>query len=340
EGRPEYNEPRRVTIYYGANFRYVAAPTKPVIGVVRDKDTKQPLAGVTIQSYKLANNPIHGMDIVQTTTDAQGRYRLIGMPKGKDNKIRLVPRDDQPYLSVPAVVPDTDGLEPATVDFDLKRGVWIEGKITDKSTGKPLKASVEYFSMYSNPNLADYPGFSGTHYNVIGAKEDGSYHVVGLPGPGLIGVYYHRENYLRAGERDDEYAAKFTEDAGLNTAPYALFFPNNFNAVARLDPAKGLESVKQDVTIDPGWTFTGTLLGPDRKPVEGVRRFGTGVWEDREKFPAEFTVRGFNPRLPRDIFFQHLEKGLIGIAQPPKKNGDAITVRMEPGATVMGRLVD
>ncbi len=117
-----------ITTYYGANFRHAAAPTKPVLGVVRDRDTKKPLAGVIVESNKLANNPVPGMNIVQTTTDAQGRYRLMGMPKGEGNKIRLVPRADQPYLSVHAPVPDGLGLDPATVDFALKRGLWVEGK--------------------------------------------------------------------------------------------------------------------------------------------------------------------------------------------------------------------
>src|SRR5262249_23262862 len=151
-----------VATYHGANFRYVAGPTKPIVGVVRDRDTKKPLAGVTVQSYKLANSPYHGVDMVRTTTDAQGRYRLVGMPKGDGNKILLPPRADQPSPPAHAVVPDTPGFDPVTVDWELKRGVWIEGRITDKVTGKPLKGSVEYFSMYANPNLRDYPGFDGT----------------------------------------------------------------------------------------------------------------------------------------------------------------------------------
>jgi hypothetical protein len=165
-----------------------------------------------------------------------------------------------------------------------------------------------------------------------------------MPGPGLIGVYYQRGHYLRAGQRDDEHEAKFTEKTPLRTAPYILFFPNNFNAVARIDPGKGLDSVKQDVTIDPGWTFTGTVLGPDGEPLTGAVSWGTGtLWaEERERMKksAEFTVRTFNPRRPRDVFFQHLEMGLIGVAQPPKENGGSIIVRMEPGAAVTARLVD
>src|SRR5262249_47074942 len=51
QDRSEYGDHGKVATYYGANFRHVAAPTKPVVGVVRDRDTRKPLAGVTVQSY-------------------------------------------------------------------------------------------------------------------------------------------------------------------------------------------------------------------------------------------------------------------------------------------------
>jgi hypothetical protein len=54
----------------------------------------------------------------------------------------------------------------------------------------------------------------------------------------------------------------------------------------------------------------------------------------------EFTVRAFNPRRPRAVFFQHPETGLVGVVQPPQDNGGAVTVRLGPGAAVTGRLVD
>ncbi len=40
------------------------------------------------------------------------------------------------------------------------------------------------------------------------------------------------------------------------------------------------------------------------------------------------------------MYFRHPEKGLVGVARPPKNPGGSITVRMEAGATVTGRLVD
>jgi hypothetical protein len=55
---------------------------------------------------------------------------------------------------------------------------------------------------------------------------------------------------------------------------------------------------------------------------------------------TQFIVQAFNPRRPRDVFFQHPEKGLVGVARPLKENGGSVTVQMKPGATITGRLVD
>jgi RNA polymerase sigma factor (sigma-70 family) len=340
DGRSDPGDRRKVVTYHPASFRHVAAPTKPIVGVVRDKDTKQALAGITVRSMSLTvkRGQMESFDLVRTTTDAEGRYRLTGMPKREGNLIVAVPSEDQPYVAINREVPNNPGLDPVTVDFEMKRGIWIEGRITDKATGKPVPAGVQYFSLSSNPHLEDYPGFDGTFsFPVVllhGMKKDGSYRLVGLPGPGLI-VVWRDFNYLLALDRDDEYGI---DEKGLSTAPYALFPLQNYGAFARIDPAKGVEKAVRNVTLDPGWTFTGTVLGPDGKRLAGA--WGYGVGEREAMKTAEFTVRAFNPRRPRDLLFRHLEKGLIGVAQPPKENGGAITARMEPGAAVSGRLVD
>jgi RNA polymerase sigma factor (sigma-70 family) len=335
---------RRVTTYHAANFRHAAAASKPIVGVVRDKDTRKPLAGVTIQSYKLANSSTPGMDIAQATTDAKGRFRLTGMPKGKGNKIVAIPDKGRSYLVSFRDVPDSPGLDPVVVDIDLKRGVWIEGKITDKVTGKPLKGSVEYYALASNPNLHDYPGFGGdglgaaAGYFSVAAKEDGSYRVVGLPGPGLV-VVFNTGRHLLAPERDDEYGFK---GPGASTLPYQMAPPFNYTAIARINPDKGAEKLKRDLTLDSGWTWTGTVRGPGGKPLAGARAFGlTGDFWYREVLKtAEFTVRRYNPGRPRAVLFRCPEKGLVGMAQPPKTNGASGPVRLTRGAVVTGRLLD
>ena len=53
-----------------------------MIGVVKDKDTGRPLAGVRISSTRTAEFPVTGMNGIDTTTDREGRYRLVGLPRG------------------------------------------------------------------------------------------------------------------------------------------------------------------------------------------------------------------------------------------------------------------
>ena len=328
EADPEYGSPRIDVTYYGADFRHVAGPTQPVVGVVRDKDTQKPLAGVTVRSEKLAHNPLHGSHIVQTVTDAHGRYRLTGLPKGAGNQIRIVPPGDLPYIAPVVDVPDGFGPDPVTVDVELKRAVWIQGKITDKVTGKPVRSHLMYLVRDGNPNLRDYLGFWGGLPDIETTKEDGTYRVIGLPGPGQIVVFVdHEKDSLLGAERDDE--------DGLHEA-FGYMPQANFTAFARIDPARGVESVTRDIVLVPGWTFTGTVLGPDGKPLAGAV-----MGESSEGMKtAEFTVRQFNPRRPRPVFFRCPEKGLIGVVRPPKENGGSVLVRMEPGAAVTGRLVE
>src|SRR5262249_26271621 len=61
---------------HGAPFDLLALPTKPVVGVVRDKDSGKPLAGVTVRSHRIVGaSDLNGL--VRTTTDREGRYRLV-----------------------------------------------------------------------------------------------------------------------------------------------------------------------------------------------------------------------------------------------------------------------
>jgi RNA polymerase sigma factor (sigma-70 family) len=248
------DEPGQTVSYYRAGFRHVAGPIRPIVGVVRDKDTKKPVAGVTIRSDKLPGSPFRGDDRLQTKSDAEGRYRLTGMPKVDDlaglglGMIMAIPGTDQPYILAAKEVPHGSGLDPVTVDVELKRGVWIEGKVTDKATGKPLQVGVKYFALSTNPNLSAYDGFdTPVSSDVIETRADGSYRIAGLPGPGLVAVLC-KGRYLNASERDDE---EGTRESVVKAAPH-LVFPASYAAVARIDPANGIDTVKRDVALDRG----------------------------------------------------------------------------------------
>jgi hypothetical protein len=62
--------------YYGPSFEHVAPPSRQFGGTVRARATGKPLAEVVVRPEWTVGNPPYR---VQTTTDAEGRYRLSGL---------------------------------------------------------------------------------------------------------------------------------------------------------------------------------------------------------------------------------------------------------------------
>jgi RNA polymerase sigma factor (sigma-70 family) len=327
------------TLYHPAAFRLVAGATRPVVGAVRDRDTGKPLAAATIESYQLANDPLTRPGFVRTTTDAAGRYRLVGLPKGEGNRILVIPAEDQPYLEVLANVANTPALDAVRVDFRLNRAIWIEGRLTDKATGKPLQAVVGYFARVGNTHLREHAGYDGPIGNPFASnvREDGTFRVAGLPGPGFLSVV-SSDRYLVVIERDDQDG---TRDLHSRTIPVRVS-TEGMNALAPIDPPQGVKSFRRNIVLDPGETYRGTVLGPDGTPLAGARVLGLSAWGGWSPplETASFTVRAFNPRRPRRVFFLHAERRLVGVLDPARDRAAPLRVRLGPAAAVTGRLVD
>ena len=126
---------------YPASFEHFIPPGRALNGIVRDKKTKQPLAGV----------PVCGQDNnTRTTTDAQGRYTLFGFPKSKSYGLTVLAGDKVPYFVTCMQVPDTAGLEPVTADVECVPGIAMRLRLIDKETGKPVRGARSFL-------LADLP---------------------------------------------------------------------------------------------------------------------------------------------------------------------------------------
>jgi RNA polymerase sigma factor (sigma-70 family) len=331
---PEYG----TLVFHGAAFDYAAAPTRPIVGTVRDKDAGTPLAGVTIRSDRFAGNIVSGRDHVRATTDADGRYRLVGMPGGSGNAITANPAPGQPYLGAAAEVPGDTGPAPATVDFALKRGVAIRGRVTDRATGAPVRAEVQYFAFLDNPHLAEARGLHG---EPAPTRDDGTFDLVGLPGRGLVAVRADEDRYLNARGAD---AIGGTDEHGdFPTDPYYCD-PEQFHTIVAIDPAAGADPLTCDVALDRGRTVRGTVLDPDGRPLAGAGAAGLNAVTmsptDIRLPTAEFTAIGLDPGRPRPIFFRHEDKHLAAVLVLRGDEPVPPTVRLRPSATVTGRLVD
>jgi RNA polymerase sigma factor (sigma-70 family) len=323
--------------YYGAAFTHAAGPTLPVRGVVRARDSGKPLAGVRVASEIVAGNNVMGNDLVSATTDANGCYRLTGLPQRKGNRIKAVPADGQPYLLSVKAVPDPFKGDPARVDFALQRGVVVTGRVTDKVTGKPAPAGVSYFVFADNPYLKGSPGF--TAESLFWTKADGRFRFVVFPGRGILACRAGSGGYP-VGVGADQ--IKGADPQGFfRTYPYHCH-PVNFNALAEVNPGKDAVAVTCDLVLDAGRTLTGTVLGPDGNPLPGAQVSGLrdrGGWEPSPLTTAEFQVRNLTAGKPRPLVFRHPGKRLAGYCQ---LRGDAqgpVRVKLQPWAVVTGRLL-
>lgn len=328
---------------HGVPFDLVALPTKPVEGVVRDKDTGKPLAGVIVRSYKVGGADDFNK-LSWCTSDKEGRYLLTGLPKGDGNVIiaeaygREPRPEDLPYLAVIRKVDDTHGLEPVTLDIPMKRGIWIKGRVIDKATGKTMMAGFDYFCFGDNPFARDLPLLNFVPQDFT--RKDGSFRTVALPGRGLIAVRANTDKY-RMAVGAEKLNDKVEGGQLVNTLPYHLY-PGNFHTIVEVSPKEGDEAISCDVYLDPGRTLQGTALDPDGKPLAGVRVLGLrpmAYWENEPLKSADFTMVGLGAEEKRTLQVIHEQKKLAGWREVRGDEKGPVRVQLEPWGTVTGRLV-
>lgn len=321
-------------VVHGAGFDHVVAPCKPVVGIIRDKDTGKPIPGAIVTSYQRASKRKHSHRTdLQAVADQDGRYRLTGLSALEGHIIRAGPSEDQPYLMTLQRLDKTPGLEPITADFNLKRGLWITGKVSDKVTGKPVHAHIEYVSFEENPHVKEVPSWSVNIYQ-WNRPEDGTFRLVGLPGRGLIGARGVVDRYRVAVGADKD---------GLfrTTVPHRVI-ADNYHTLIELNPTVGPASVTCDILLDPGQTLTGTILDPDGNPLAGALMSGVsfhGLWEHEPQKTAQFTVIALEPGQSRLLQFFHKEKQLTGFLQVKGDEEKPLTVQLGPSGTLTGRFV-
>jgi hypothetical protein len=335
----------RDVAYHGATFDLVLGPGLEVVGTVRDKDTDEPLAGAIVQTTAAFGNPLR---FLRTTADAEGRYRLPGIPPkssfGDAQDVLASVKDGRPYLPSVQPVGDGRGPGPITRDFRLKRGVWARGRVTDGTTGKPVRANFDYFILEENPHLKDYPRYGTVRVGMpFHADADGRYAIVVIPGRGILGARFGNDTY-RLGVGIEKIAGLKPDQAGFIRARPSYLIPRNYNTLVELNPREGDESVTADITLDRGRTLKGTLVGPDGAPVAGALMMGAQdffqTWSHQPLPSAEFEVQALGPESKRGLLFYHEGKKLAGAYVVKPGEEGPVTVRLEPCGSLTGRLVD
>jgi hypothetical protein len=154
-----------------------------------------------------------------------------------------------------------------------------------------------------------------------------------LPGHGLIAVRAYNKRYVKGAGADRIKGPRSRRETDLfGTTPY-LCHAKNFHALVEIDPKSGEESIACDVTLTPGRTRTGTVLGPDGEPLAGAQADSVGV------DGSGFTVEGLKSDERRLIHFVHEDKKLSGYLIVRGDENGPLQVRLKRWGTFTGRLV-
>jgi RNA polymerase sigma factor (sigma-70 family) len=362
----------RLRAFYPPTFTHTADPCRVVTGVVRDKATGKPIAGAVVRGDQPVRYPVV---YNQTTTDKEGRYRLTGLPLtarfGASASVVALAPDGEPYPAVIKGLPGDKGTEVATLDLDLVRGVWLEGQVKNKATGRGVPAQLRYFAFteWKFDNRMILPVGDGGRsfrdpFKQLTTDKEGKFRILAPADRGLLAASATGEesNHYRTGVGADKIKGEEAKEKGgvlfVPTLPQGGTAADAFDTLVEVNPEKGATSVRCDVELDPGRTVTVQVRGPDGKPLEGVRAHGQSgrdfsldgsanpfasaylnLWS-QNPLASEFTVYALEPGKTRTLLLEHPQKNLTGRCEILGDKDGPVVVTLGPAAAAAGRLVD
>ena len=291
--RPGYKDrsgqPKHRFSVVGPDFTLILAPGKEVTGIVRNAETKMPLGGVRVAVRFVAEAEfLRRWHHVETTTDLAGRYSLRGLEAGKSSVVLFDAEPGRGYLHAYSEAPKPNDFGPSSLDMSLRRGVVVEGRVTDKETGKPIRANLWYRPLETNDFLAKTPGYewlpfgAEAHDDTTQTDADGRYKLSVLPGPGLLHFQTHDLNptVYPTTRLDPKDGDRGVYGPVLPTMLNIIVFktvgrgghygPESLNAYRVIDPRPGVTSIRADVALWAGHTRKLKILDPGQT----VGRFG------------------------------------------------------------------
>jgi RNA polymerase sigma factor (sigma-70 family) len=340
---------------YGPSFDYIAAPTRVIEGAIRDVDTGKPIAGARVFAVTGRNTQ------VSAVSDAQGNYKLTGLPKMDEYLVGVSPPNENESNLLPRTigVPGLEGLGPIKQDIELAHGVAVTGQIIDKSTGKGVQGDVRFAPLPENTFFGKKPGYDGYRRDrtMISTDTNGNFRIVVIPGPGVLMAQVDSRNEkfdgqpvnpFRSAEFDVEDAKRVKmvnangEDRHFTAAGNSVEFLRLESVVKVLDFPEGTEKATVTLSAERGKTLTVRVEDSDGKPLPGAIVSGmTELWPitfSLEK--AEWTIYALDGKRQRHVVFYHRERKLAGHIIVRGNEKEAVTVRLEPVGAVTGRLLD
>ncbi len=314
----------------GPRFEMAVSPGRRIEGLLRDAHTGRPVAGARV-------NNGHGQIL---TTDAHGRFEFEGLPRTGIVELAFsVP--GQPYVDRFVPVQGAEGLRAQRMDFILRRGVWVEGRVVNRAIGRPVPAILSYYPLSDNPHFRDYPGAlflknSIPHLPLFPTDANGRFRAAVPPGGGLLTVKSLEPGYRGAPPYDSKATGPIVSQLDINSdlTTHHAYVPIDVSA------DKGL--IVPDIALDSSRTQHLRVTDAEGRPVKETWMYCLqgGHSQGSPLAGDEFIFHHDNPGKALTVMIVHQGRSLGGAVNLKGDEPDPMRIVLQPTGTVTGRLLD
>lgn len=330
----------------GNEFTGALAPARILVGRVTAEATGKPLARASLKILKGNQNSGWIPPGLRLRTDDDGRYR-VNLPayagEGEEwhdvYTVRAYPPDGAPACGLTREFTWTDSAaRTKTLDITMPRGVVVRGRVTERSTGRPVAGARVGFAPRKYNNLHYREDFLNSQGGKAVTDLDGSYEITAPPGPGYLRVDCGSPDFIR----EEIGSRAWTGSGSGGSRMYAhAWFPTELKADA---------SVEVNLAVRRGTTVKARIVGPDGLPNRQADVFCVVNAQDRvnrsngyglSSRDARFEFRGCDPERSYDALVLDRKNRLGALVNfSGKPSGDELVIRLVPCGSATARFVN
>ena len=312
-------------------------PAKVITGRVSFSDTGKPVPHASIEILAYRGGPGYSSVFM---TDENGIFRANPFSTDRYDLAVYAP-EGQPYLNATTgQFGWTKGAVEHRVDLVLRRGAEIHGKVEEKGSGRPVVGAELRYVVRQPPAAIEAGSWSGS----VRSGPDGTYRLPILPGAGTLEILGPSEDYVL--EEMGERMVREGKPGGSRLYAHAFI---------TLDPKPNVASSEINVVLQRGTTVKARVLDTRGQPVREAWAFSRLLLQPQpvpwRRFSGEFhgevhdgrfELHGLAPDTEVLVYFYDSKQQEGGTAHFSVKAAaeGPITVRLEPCAQAMARLVD
>jgi hypothetical protein len=374
--RPDFNG-KPTQVIHGAGFTLQLKRGLVIKGRVIDRASRKPIAGMWVGPLQNAVNEF-SRSLYPGITDENGQFTITGLspailefPNEYNRVIVAAATPGLPYETAWALAAKN---EPVVIE--CRRGIPFRLKLVDEQ-GRPVVAKVTYVDVQPNADVVHDEVIRPVGW--AARRADGTYEGFVLPGPGAVLVETRWSLGYRPAHVDpraffapgrtnwtpeEQISAYGTHDILITshgryigtTYRGPTIDQRDYTAIVLVNPAPNAKPLQLTATVVRDRPRRVSLIDPDGKPVVGAEMRDQIQWPwyspSTSKWvagphmvptklrAASFPLTGLHPDRASHITFVKEDHKLIGFLLARGDGDSPYTVRMQPWATVTGRIIE